>query len=184
MSLCLVRTRLASAVARSAPVPLYLSLQRRAFSTSRFAMALTFNKYPFLARLGLSEDNAGVFNGQFVKGEGEVFTSINPATNEQIARVTTGTPAQLESCIQAMDRAKPKFSSLPLPVRGELVRQLGEALRAKKADLGALVSLEMGKISAEGLGEVQEAIDICDYAVGLSRTLNGSIIPSSVRAIS
>jgi aldehyde dehydrogenase family 7 protein A1 len=66
----------------------------------------------------------------------------------------------------------------PPPARGELVRQIGEALRAKKAELGALVSLEMGKISAEGLGEVQEAIDICEFAVGLSRTLNGAIIPS------
>lgn len=77
-----------------------------------------------------------------------------------------------------MEVAKPSFSALPVPVRGELVRQIGEALRAKKAELGALVSLEMGKIAAEGLGEVQEAIDICDYAVGLSRSLNGSVIPS------
>jgi len=103
---------------------------------------------------------------------------VNPATNEPIARVSSGTAEQLESCVQAMEKAKAKFAELPVPVRGELVRQIGEALREKKAELGALVSLEMGKISAEGLGEVQEAIDICDYAVGLSRSLNGSIIPS------
>ena len=139
---------------------------------------LTYAKYPFLKNLGIAEVNHGVFNGQFVAGEGEVFTSINPATNEKIAQITTGSVKQLEQCIEAMDRAKPKFASLPVPVRGELVRQLGEALRKHKADLGALVSLEMGKIASEGLGEVQEAIDICDYAVGLSRMLNGSIIPS------
>jgi aldehyde dehydrogenase family 7 protein A1 len=151
-----------------------LNLSYRAMSTA----SLTFNKYPFLSNLGLSESNSGVFNGKFVAGEGELFTSVNPATNEPIATITTGTPAQLQTCIAAMDAAKPKFANLPLPVRGELVRKLSVALRAKKADLGALVSLEMGKISAEGLGEVQEAIDICDFAVGLSRMPNGSIIPS------
>lgn len=139
---------------------------------------LTFSQYPFLAKLGLKEANAGVFNGAFVEGKGVTFTSMNPATNEAIATVSTGDKAQLESCMQAMDKAKPKFAALPVPVRGELVRQIGEALRANKTELGALVSLEMGKISAEGLGEVQEAIDICDYAVGLSRMLNGAIIPS------
>ncbi len=135
----------------------------RAFSQTAFRMAaaagsqaLTFSKYPFLSKLGLSEDNPGVFNGAFVAGNGPVFTSLNPATNEPIARVSSGTPEQLETCVQAMDKAKVKFASLPLPVRGELVRQIGEALRAKKDELGALVSLEMGKISAEGLGEVQE----------------------------
>ena len=67
---------------------------------------------------------------------------------------------------------------LPAPKRGEIVRQIGDALRAKREALGALVSLEMGKILAEGVGEVQEFIDICDLATGLSRTINGQIIPS------
>lgn len=140
---------------------------------------LTFSKFPFLAKLGLKESNPGVFDGTgFVAGQGEEFVSLNPATNEPIATVSAGTPEQVQRLVEAMDRAKPKFGSLPLPVRGELVRQIGEELRRKKTELGALVSLEMGKISAEGLGEVQEAIDICDYAVGLSRTLNGSVLPS------
>lgn len=67
---------------------------------------------------------------------------------------------------------------IPAPQRGEIIRQVGDALRAKKSLLGRLVSLEMGKIQAEGEGEVQEIIDICDYATGLSRTLNGQIFPS------
>jgi hypothetical protein len=178
-----------TAFARSASVAA-AAAPRRLLSTSRpFVMSaptaaaangkpLAFHKYPFLAALGLKESNPGVFNGSFVAGAGPVFTSLNPATNEPIATVTAGSVEQLETCVQAMEKAKPKFASLPVPVRGELVRQIGDALRAKKTELGALVSLEMGKITAEGLGEVQEAIDICDYAVGLSRMLNGAIIPS------
>ncbi|CAD6266378.1 unnamed protein product [Miscanthus lutarioriparius] len=69
-------------------------------------------------------------------------------------------------------------NKIPAPKRGEIVRQIGDALRAKLHHLGTLVSLEMGKILPEGIGEVQEIIDMCDYAVGLSRQLNGSIIPS------
>jgi len=65
-----------------------------------------------------------------------------------------------------------------MPKRGEIVRQIGDELRAKKVALGKLVSLEMGKILAEGIGEIQEFIDICDYATGLSRTINGSLLPS------
>lgn len=140
----------------------------RAMSTDQ--KPLTYGNFPFLKNLGINESNSGVFNGTFVAGEGEVFTSVNPATNEPIARITTGSVRQFESCVEAMDKAKPKFSNIPIPVRGELVRQIGEALRAKKADLGALVSLEMGKIAAEGLGEVQEAIDICDYGTGNTHT--------------
>lgn len=77
-----------------------------------------------------------------------------------------------------MEKGHKIWSSKPSPLRGEIVRQLGDELRAKKSALGKLISLEMGKIESEGLGEVQEAIDICDYATGLSRMLNGKIIPS------
>ncbi|KAJ8574669.1 hypothetical protein ON010_g4545 [Phytophthora cinnamomi] len=80
--------------------------------------------------------------------------------------------------LAAMDEAKPQWCDLPAPARGEIVRQIGEELRNKRDALGKLISLEMGKIYVEGVGEVQEAIDICDFAVGLSRTLNGSVIPS------
>jgi len=68
--------------------------------------------------------------------------------------------------------------SLNIPARGEIVRQLGDAFRLKKKALGALIALEMGKVKGEGEGEVQEVIDICDMACGLSRTLHGSVIPS------
>jgi len=175
--------RAASTASPATSAPVFAPAFARLFSHSavlRMAAEgkLAFGKYPFLAKLGLNESNPGVFNGKFVEGKGDVFTSVNPATNEPIATITTGTREQLESCVAAMEKAKPSFASLPVPVRGELVRQIGEALRAKKTELGALVSLEMGKITAEGLGEVQEAIDICDYAVGLSRCLNGAIIPS------
>jgi len=77
-----------------------------------------------------------------------------------------------------MESEKERWAKLPLPVRGEIVRQIGQALRDKKEALGLLTSLEMGKIKSEGLGEVQEYIDICDMATGMSRTISGSVIPS------
>jgi len=83
-----------------------------------------------------------------------------------------------EDCIQSMLRGKEFWMTTPVPKRGEILRQIGEALRAKKKALGSLVSLQMGKILSEGEGEVQEFIDICDYAVGLSRMIEGKIIPS------
>jgi aldehyde dehydrogenase family 7 protein A1 len=136
-----------------------------------------FAKYPFLSRLGLSEVNPAVFNGKW-GGSGDVFQSLDPSSNQPIATVRGATIEEYEQTVRAMDAAKPSFAALPAPVRGELVRKIGDALRAHKEDLGRLVSLEMGKILSEGLGEVQEAIDICDYAVGLSRCLTGSVIPS------
>ena len=138
---------------------------------------LTYNNFPFLKDLGLKPNNSGVFNGKWL-GSGETFTSLNPATNEPIATVQGATVQEYEETIKAMDLAKSKFGLLPHPVRGEIVRKIGEELRKYKEPLGKLVSLEMGKITSEGLGEVQEAIDICDYAVGLSRTLAGQVLPS------
>ncbi len=78
----------------------------------------------------------------------------------------------------AMEAAKRSWAEMPAPARGEIVRQIGCAMREKRDALGALVSLEMGKILSEGIGEVQEFIDICDLAVGLSRTISGQVIPS------
>lgn len=77
-----------------------------------------------------------------------------------------------------MEEERERWVTTPMPVRGEIVRQIGDALRVKKDQLGQLLSLEMGKIKSEGLGEVQEFIDICDMAVGMSRTLEGKVIPS------
>ncbi|OQR98335.1 aldehyde dehydrogenase family 7 member A1 [Achlya hypogyna] len=151
--------------------------QGRKLLQTRRQSTLAYNKYPFLAELGLKEENLGVFDGEWF-GNGPVFTSVNPATNEPIARTRTGTKEDYERVVAAMDKAKKDWAEVPAPVRGEVVRLIGEALREKQQALGQLVSLEMGKITVEGVGEVQEAVDICDFAVGLSRSLNGSVIPS------
>eukprot|EP00455_Lapot_gusevi_P000820 TRINITY_DN1035_c0_g1_i1.p1 TRINITY_DN1035_c0_g1~~TRINITY_DN1035_c0_g1_i1.p1 ORF type:complete len:557 (+),score=229.22 TRINITY_DN1035_c0_g1_i1:69-1673(+) len=149
----------------------------RSLVSKRFASQLTFDKYPFLKELGLKPENDGVYNGKW-GGSGDWFTSVNPATNEPIARVRGATVEEYNACIAEMEKAKAVWAEMPAPQRGEIVRKIGDALRVKKSALGALISLEMGKIRTEGLGEVQEAIDICDYATGLSRMLNGSVIPS------
>ncbi len=99
-----------------------------------------------------------------------------PITGEVIAEVHDSTPAAVEAAIERAHEAFLAWRRVPAPRRGELVRRLGEQLRAAKADLGALVTLEAGKTVSEGLGEVQEMIDICDYAVGLSRQLFGLTI--------
>ena len=92
--------------------------------------------------------------------------------------MTQGTDADYERCMGAAVGAKRAWAATPAPARGDVVRRIGDALRAKKAALGALVSLEMGKVLSEGLGEVQEFIDVCDYAAGLSRMLAGQVLPS------
>jgi aldehyde dehydrogenase family 7 protein A1 len=135
------------------------------------------SEYSWLKELGLQADNKGVFHGSWA-GSGEVTTSLCPANNQPIARVTQGNLDDYETCVNASREAWDKWVDIPAPQRGEIVRQLGEALRAKKTLLGKLVSLEMGKILPEGLGEVQEYIDVCDYAVGLSRMFAGKVLPS------
>lgn len=102
--------------------------------------------------------------------------SFSPVTGEEIARLKTVDAAAAGAQIDAAHEAFKAWRLVPAPRRGELVRLLGEELRAHKADLGRLVSLEAGKIPSEGLGEVQEMIDICDFAVGLSRQLYGLTI--------
>jgi len=134
-------------------------------------------KFKFLKDLGLNEENPGVFTGQW-GGSGKVVESINPATNEVIAKVRFGSIDDYENAIKAAREAYLHWREVPAPVRGEVVRQIGDRLRQNLDNLGRLVSLEMGKILPEGIGEVQEYVDICDFAVGLSRMLNGKIIPS------
>src|SRR5580704_17476107 len=107
-------------------------------------------------------------------GGGRRVTS--PIDGAPIGQVREATAAEAAAAIEAAHRAFLAWRVVPAPRRGELVRLLGEELRAAKADLGRLVTLEAGKITAEGLGEVQEMIDICDYAVGLSRQLFGLTI--------
>eukprot|EP00761_Pharyngomonas_kirbyi_P011289 gb/GECH01011314.1/.p1 GENE.gb/GECH01011314.1/~~gb/GECH01011314.1/.p1 ORF type:complete len:514 (+),score=114.46 gb/GECH01011314.1/:1-1542(+) len=140
---------------------------------------LTYSKYPFLKELGLEENNHGVyFGGGKWGGKGSKVTSYNPSNNEPIAQVQTCTPEEYEECLKNMQEAKKTWANTPAPERGDIVRQIGEALRNKLTALGKLVSLEMGKILPEGIGEVQEFVDICDFGTGLSRSLNGQVIPS------
>lgn len=140
-------------------------------------MALTFNKYPFLAKLGLEEENNGVYNGEWF-GHGEVQNCVNPSTGETIARIRSGTREDYEKCLEAMEKARVQWATTPAPKRGDIVRQIGEAMREYVVELGAVVSLVMGKIQKEGVGEIQEIIDICDMACGMSRTIAGQVLPS------
>jgi len=108
--------------------------------------------------------------------QGGTLQSRSPITGESIAAVPQATPAEASAAIGRAHAAYLAWRNVPAPRRGELVRLLGEELRAAKADLGRLVTLEAGKIPSEGAGEVQEMIDICDFAVGLSRQLYGLTI--------
>eukprot|EP01137_Pigoraptor_chileana_P018865 Opistho-2@79040 len=153
--------------------------QARGFAStpSKAAGGLLVNEFSFLKDLGITEENDGVFNGKW-GGKGNVVETVNPANNRPIARVREGTVQEYHESIKIAREAWKDWAEVPSPVRGEIVRQIGDALRANRDSLGRLVSLEMGKILPEGWGEVQEYIDICDYAVGLSRIMSGKIIPS------
>jgi aldehyde dehydrogenase (NAD+) len=130
-----------------------------------------------LKSLGLKQTNPGAFNGQWF-GSGKTVESISPINGKVLGTIRTATPEEYERVVQQAQKAFQKWQSLPAPKRGEIIRQLGNALREAKHALGRLVSLEAGKIIAEGEGEVQEMIDICDFAVGLSRQLYGLTIAS------
>ena len=130
------------------------------------------NTQEILNRLGIEPVNPGVFNGEWM-GSDSKLESVSPIDGRPIASVTQATEDEYDRTVSACERAFHSWRMLPAPKRGEVVRCLGNALRDHKADLGALVTLEMGKIRAEGEGEVQEMIDICDFAVGLSRQLYG-----------
>src|ERR1043166_2096769 len=130
-----------------------------------------------LQKLGLKSENPGAFCGEWL-GSGKPLESISPNDGKVLGSVRTATPAEYETVIQRAQEAFQKWQLVPAPKRGEIIRQLGNALREAKEDLGRLVTLEAGKIIAEGQGEVQEMIDICDFAVGLSRQLYGLTIAS------
>jgi aldehyde dehydrogenase family 7 protein A1 len=138
---------------------------------------ITFDDYPFLAELGIEKSSLGCFHGSWVAGGSEI-PCYSPHTGKVISYVKQATAEDLEVCLAKAEEAKNVWMMTPTPVRGEIIRQIGDALRAKKDSLGKLVSLVMGKILSEGLGEIQEFIDICDYALGLSRQLEGKILPS------
>ena len=127
-----------------------------------------------LEKLNLQAVNSGACHGDWIaEPGGALLPSLCPATGEPLAAVRMAAPADYEA---VMTRASTTFAAwrmIPAPKRGQIIREIGNELRAHKQDLGALVSLEMGKILAEGAGEVQEMIDIADFAVGLSRQLYG-----------
>lgn len=152
--------------------------QRAVLRSSRSASGLAFDKYPFLAKLGLKEDNLGCWNGKEWVGNGPSFTSMNPSTGEKIANIKFGSASDYDTCLANMQEAEDAWMMTPAPKRGEIVRQIGIKLRDYHEELGSLVSLEMGKIKSEGMGEVQEYIDMCDLAVGMSRQIPGQVLPS------
>lgn len=132
-----------------------------------------------LKTLGLGAQNNGTSTGlEFSNKSGEYITSYSPVDGKKIGEVSVTTKAEYEDIIAKSQEAFKSWRMMPAPQRGEIVRQFGEKLRAKKEALGKLVSYEMGKSYQEGLGEVQEMIDICDFAVGLSRQLNGITLHS------
>lgn len=123
--------------------------------------------------LGIEDSNNGCSTGSNSFGNGKTIDSFSPVDGEKIASVTTATESDYKKIISTAKDAFQTWRMMPAPQRGEIVRQFGEVLRTHKEDLGMLVSYEMGKSYQEGLGEVQEMIDICDFAVGLSRQLHG-----------
>ena len=142
----------------------------KAAGTGREARAI-------LDALGIEDVNPGGFGGEWI-GSGPPLEVLSPLDGSRLATVAQVTEDEYDQVVERARRAFVEWRTLPAPRRGEVVRQLGERLRANKAALGALVTLEMGKIRAEGEGEVQEMIDICDFAVGLSRQLYGLTMAS------
>ena len=128
----------------------------------------------FLQQLNIGPENTGTSTGtKWLSTDGPAITSGSPVDATRIATVTTTDKVGYDRVIDTARKAFAEWRTWPAPRRGEVVRQVGEALRVHKQALGRLVSYEMGKSLQEGYGEVQEMIDICDLAVGLSRQLNG-----------
>src|SRR6266480_7630335 len=130
-----------------------------------------------LNRLDISDDNPGVFDGEW-RGGGAKIDKISPVDGRRLASVRIAFDDDYNKALARAHEAFLKWRVTPGPVRGQTVRRLGNALRELKHELGQLVTHETGKIIAEGEGEVQEMIDICDFAVGQSRMLYGLTIQS------
>ena len=133
-----------------------------------------------LISLGLDNVNHGTWLGAESSGDskGSIIESVNPATGDVIAGVTATSADEYEKVIEAARASFAEWRKIPAPVRGNAVRLIGNALRDHRDALGSLVTLETGKIKAEGIGEVQEMIDIADFAVGQSRMLYGNTMHS------
>ena len=133
----------------------------------------------FINNLELKDLNSGVSTGtEWLSGCGPLTESTTPVDGSIIAKIQNANLEEYEAVISKAQQAFKEWRKVPAPQRGEIVRQIGNAVREAKNDLGQLVSWEMGKIYQEGLGEIQEMIDICDFAVGLSRQLYGSTMHS------
>lgn len=136
-----------------------------------------------LHNVNITELVNGVCTGtEWLQGQGKVFDSVSPINNAKLGSVYGATKADYELVMSKAELAFKEWRAWSAPERGEVVRQIGLALREAKDELGKLVTLEMGKILQEGLGEVQEMIDICDFAVGQSRLLNGYTMQSERRS--
>lgn len=127
-----------------------------------------------LKKLGIKKKNSGVSTGsKWLKGDGGKVVSLSPVDGSSIGEVSFASAQEYNKVVKSAEKAFVEWRMIPAPKRGEIVRQIGDALRENKEALGKLVSYEMGKSYQEGLGEVQEMIDIADFAVGLSRQLHG-----------
>lgn len=132
-----------------------------------------------LKSLGLSDVNSGVYDGNWAPVQGrETITSYSPVDGKPIAKVTLATREDYESIVEKSKKVFEEFRLLPAPKRGQIIAEIGKALREKKEALGRMVTLEVGKTKSEGEGEIQEMIDIADFAIGLSRQLYGLTIAS------
>ena len=135
-------------------------------------------KYDFLDRLGIKNENPGAYCGEWLATSGKKLEVKTPIDGSLIATIQQASAADYETVAKRADAAFKEWRMIPGPRRGEIVRQMGEALREYKSELAKLVTLEMGKILPEGEGEVQEMIDMADFAVGQSRMLYGLTLPS------
>jgi len=132
-----------------------------------------------MARLGVPPDGAAVaIGGRFQSGRGARFSARSAIDGVTLEKFVAASAADIEQVIEAAEGAFVQLCKIPAPLRGEFVRKLGMAFRQHKAELAQIISWEVGKITQEALGEVQEVIDICDFAVGLSRQLYGKTMPS------
>src|SRR5690349_7296973 len=148
-------------------------------SPRRYDVAMSASIREHLSRLGVGEPLRAVsIDGRWIDGGGTPLTSRSPIDGATLATIASATPAQVDEAAARASDAFGVWRLVPAPVRGQFVRAFAERLRRHKADLAALVTLEAGKITQESLGEVQEMIDVCDFAVGLSRQLYGLTIAS------
>ena len=138
------------------------------------SISKTFGVRKALKELGINSKNSGVSTGaKNLIGKGGIIQSFSPVDGALIATITSASSKDYEKVVKTAEKAFKSWKMTPAPLRGEIIRQVGEAFRKHKEALGKLVSFEMGKSYQEGLGEVQEMIDIADFAVGLSRQLHG-----------